>query len=255
MSDEDNKVITLGALLNGSNFENLKDSIYYQKNLSLETPIYRYIRIGYFFDMLERNVFYIAPRSSFSDRYEKGWRRNPKFMFEMIPVGNLEQEEKALEYHRIRREELKQVYISSWTLDSHDYKGCSYEDFLMWKSRGEDTVRIKTTIKDLLSCIDFKELPVLLSSVKYEEDKQTRSIFEQVFQKTPEYINEQEIRLCIPHKVINNELVISNIWKLVRQITLSPFMQPLLATFLKRSLIDKWPELKDRIHKSHLVEY
>lgn len=254
-SNNENEIVTFEALKNGGDFEPFCTNICYQRSLSLNTPIYRYLDLEHFYEMLSQKQFYIAKRSSFSDRYEKGWRKNIRFMFDLIVLGDEQFEKEQLDRHDKRKAELKNVFISCWTFDSHILEGKNYEDYHMWSSRNEYTVRIKTTINDLLSCIDYQQMPVLLSSVKYEEDKRTRSLFEQVFQKTPEYANEQEIRLCIPQEVENNLLPITDIGNFVHQVTLSPFLHPSLANALKQLLAEKWPDLKGKIQKSAIAEY
>ena len=128
----------------------------------------------------------------------------------------------------------------------------------MWKSYGFSNVscRIETTIRELVHSIENKTgTDVVMSEVSYVKPQPaTGNIQKYIFEKSPHYQYEKEIRLCVlkqePYVLLD-----INPSKIIKEITLSPFINNLFSNFIIEKFQIDYPELSHIIRKSHIMEY
>ncbi len=236
-----------------------KHDIYFRQidpSISLDTQIYRYIKIEYLFDLIDRGVLYIPNRKNFTDLRDKiGIEKRFESLvlqLESVPSHKCKKDaEELMAYKKFAFD----ICVSCWTLDSRRKSGCN-ESFLMWRAyqHNGDICRIGTTIGHLIDSIKSMPCDLAISDVSYNE----RNAFvcdRFIFNKSPYYDDEQELRIAaLIHKVPFIEIPIDP-YILIDEITLSPFLIPRIENIYKSMLEKTYPNLKDKIQKSHIMEY
>ena len=94
-----------------------------------------------------------------------------------------------------------------------------------------------------------------MSEVSYVKPQlATGNIQKYIFEKNPYYQYENEVRLCVlkqePYVLLD-----INPSKIIKEITLSPFINNLFSNFLIEKFQIDYPELSHLIRKSHIMEY
>lgn len=223
------------------------DNLYLHKDLTENTHIYRYTKMPYAIELLESKKLYVANRSFMSDLREQGKKKDLHNIFDdfMIVGTNRAQEKRVLGNMRKLKAECYQACISCWTKRDDD-------NILLWRSFGENTCRISTTIGDLINSIKPIDHPIFIAPITYG-DERTYDSYDKIFKKHIGYKDENEIRLCI----INNcHHILLDIDPeiLVNEIMLNPFENKKYLRFLETSISNRYSFLKDKIVQSDLIE-
>lgn len=225
----------------------------------LNRPIFRYMEFGHLLSMLNRKILYISNRDSFSDLREHGHKEIFRHkLYPQIAAKNKEDKNRNKE-EIIRRELIYKTCASCWTYDIHTHNGQDivYEDFLMWKSYAYQKIgcRIETTIRELVESIEKSErdYDLLLGEVIYAPESRD-SLFECLFKKDLYHQSEQELRLCALSVKDHIELAIDPI-RLIKKITISPFIDKDYSKFLITQLEASFPDLKGKVERSYIMEY
>lgn len=225
-----------------------RHSIYlrhYNQDLTLDTAIYRYIKLSTLLDMLFYGLLHVSNRQDFTDLVEKkGLDTKVK---ELLSLSSLS----VVPNYRDRRRILKlhnrtlPLCVSCWTLDRRN-NGEKDESFLMWKaySRSDDIIcRIGTTIGRLIKSIQKTPSDIVLSDVDYKGEITMNEYENLLFRKSIYYEDEQEVRMVVlSNKREGIDLDVDNSI-LLNEIKLSPFIPPMLRFFI----MDK---LKERCKKN-----
>ena len=225
-------------------------------SISLDTKIYRYIKIEYLFDLIDRKRLYIPNRNSFTDLRDKIEieKRFEPLALQLEPVPSRKCRKDAQELKELKRLTFN-ICVSCWTLDSRRNSDCN-ESFLMWKAyrHNGDICRIGTTIGHLIDSIESVPCDVAISDVCY--DKRNAYVCDRlIFNKQLYYEDEQELRIAaLSHKDLFIDLPIDP-YILLDEITLSPFLIPRVENMYKSMLEKTYPKLKNKIKGSHIMEY
>ena len=240
------------------NYKKVSNNIYIGKDISLDTCIYRYIRLEHLIDLLETTSLFVPNRKFFSDKREVGKKQNLKNLFRFTPCHMTDIDKKYYTYLSQQIEESHNICISCWTYDKllKNKNNENIENYLMWKSYSYSHigVRIKTTIKDFLCSIQNLENTIIANSVIYKKESADYSVNDSIFTKTEHYIYEDEFRVSILST--NDYIRIPiNTESMLHQITISPFTQKRFYNILKEFLESKYPFLAKKIIKSEINEY
>ncbi len=236
--------------------------VYVHTNIEdLDRPIFRYIQVGHLLSMLNQKTLYVPNRKYLLDASERGIKENVKNSFLVNIVSRNKKDNKArLDYMQRKRDAAYNVCVSCWTYDSLDSnsKDDVDENYLMWKSYGGNYVscRIQTTIKELIHTIEaIEDVDILISNVEYCRERGANGTSQQyIFEKPIYYRDEKEVRLCVLTNKDDIKLKI-NPFQMIKQITLSPFIDKELCQFLKKTLKQEYPNWDVKVEKSHIMEY
>lgn len=225
----------------------------------MNQPIFRYMELGHLLSMLNKEVLYIPNRCSFSDLREHGYKENFSYNFNYQIVAKNKDDRKRNEYECMIRKNIYKTCVSCWTYDKHicnDGETVN-EDYLMWKSYANQGIgcRIETSILELTKSVKNldRDYDLLLGNVMYASESYD-SLLNCLFKKNIYYQGEQELRLCALSIEDHVELAI-NPFQLIKKITMSPFINKDYANFLKEQLLISYPDLKEKVELSHIMEY
>ena len=161
----------------------------------LELPIYRYMRLSPFLQILFDKKMEVHRRYCFTD-----WREQEPFIHCGFSFGHLYPAgEKVPEVlHRRWEEEDKEkarrsalIPVSCWTTNRED-------QYLRWKAYGTGllTVRIGTTVGKILQSMEGYLYPIYAGKVDYKEKMIPSPDYGKLFWKHPTYQCEEEFRFC-----------------------------------------------------------
>ena len=217
--------------------------------------IYRYTSFSNLIMMLDGYMRF-SLRSSFPDRHEQG-----DFLSEYLKVCNSNIIDKKRKNFYKKRENLIQLstffHASCWT-----FNNC--ECYPLWKAytTNEYGVMITSSLPNLLSSIYVNEQQSLYCApISYGEEKLNIDPYDILFSKTSEYSFENEIRFYVIPNLLRHESHPHTLWLkckpeiAVEEITLSPFLQPNIATSIADMLIRRYHFLESKISKSTIIEY
>lgn len=240
------------------NYKKVANNIYIGKDVSLDTDIYRYVKLEHLIDLLETNSLHISNRKSFTDKREVGKKQNLINLFRFTPCYATEKEKEYCTNLSQQIEESHNLCISCWTYDQllKNSNRESIENYLMWKSYSYNNigVRIKTTIKDLLCSIQDLDRTIIANKVIYKKETADYSIVDSIFTKTEHYRYEDEFRVCV---LSTNDYIRIPIKleSMLYEITISPFIPTRFYNVLKEFLESKYKFLTGKILKSEIIEY
>lgn len=227
------------------------NGIYVHPDICMDSVVYKYIKKGYFIDMMQSQQLYVANRSSFSDRREQQWKENLKMSFLIMPAFPSIEETQSYSILSRKIQEAYKLCISCWTFDKHE--NCD-ESITNWKCYGEDTYRIETTIKDLVGCIYPTDTKIIISPVSYEKSEYNGTVYNAIFKKYVSYQDEQELRVCLLSSARNVLLNIDTL-KLIHKVRLSPFVPLEQNKREKVELENQFKQLTSLVELSHLYDY
>lgn len=227
-----------------------------------ETKLYKYVDLSALIDILNGN-FKVALRKSFSDRQEKGELENP-FCEHMLVAGY-----KATKEDSDRFQKYQELREQAGELPTSCFTANDMELHAMWKSftTSYTGVRITTKIADfiqsLLSADNELQLKydIFIGPVNYAKCCLGLAGMEYttyLFNKNPCYQPENEVRIYfVPKspKANTNKLNLSiKGEKFIYQLTLSPFLPPIMKQWLKNTLEKSFPQLAGKIQFSSIRE-
>lgn len=228
----------------------------------LNRPVFRYMQFEHLISMIKNQKLYVPNRLSFNDRTEQGSKENPKNMFGFVAVcRNKKQQKIQNEMYTAIRKAIYSVCVSCWTYDTNlaDEKRANdvEENYLMWKSYGDSGIscRIETTIRDLINSIPNDiDIEILMSNVEYQRNERVYNGVAQqcIFEKPVYYRYENELRVC----VLRNDshvLIPIDPSKMIKRITLSPFIGSNSCDFFINQYQLAFPKLNIPIEKSHIL--
>lgn len=241
---------------NKEKFVCIRNGVYIEKGLDVNTPICRYTNYLNLLLLLNES-FNISLRKCFEDKLEKYSIFN-SFVADLHPVGyhaTTEERNLSSSLHSELQNACDNMYVSCWTYDIR-------ENYLMWKSytNHESGVRIKSTIKNIVDSIKDDNIDIYIGKINYSNCKINKDIQETLFYKQDYYKNEQEIRFYFKRRYINtNSNEVSSClflkidpYKFVREIILSPYTKYTDAKKIADILISKHGYLKDKIKHSKI---
>lgn len=237
-------------------FSEVLPKVYVKDSIDMQMKIFRYLKTYHLLEMLQTEQFFIARRTVFSDKREKGYKENLKSFFALLPCGNSEHDIMARQSILTTRDYARNhIRVSCWTKDLYSNHS---ENYLKWKSFGEGYCRIETTLSDLLKSIDFRGMTVVVAPIQYKKEEYDSTLFDLIFTKTLEYEAEQEIRISLfPNEAISDtaKYKINNIDQMIQGVTLSPFISRAMNNMIKSGLESRFSFLLGRIQLSKLAEY
>ena len=241
---------------NINNFVFIRNGIYIEKGLDINTPICRYTNYLNLL-LLLKDYFYISLRKSFEDKLEKHSIFNA-FIADLHPCGYPVSEKEhsiSSSLHSKLQEAINTLYVSCWTYDIR-------ENYLMWKSytNHESGVRIKSTIKNIVDSIKDDNIDIYIGKINYSNCKINKDIQETLFYKQDYYKNEQEIRFYFKRRNVNAyaNKVPSFLFlkidsaKFIKEIVFSPFMKYMNVKKLTDKLVGDYIYLKGKIKHSRI---
>jgi radical SAM protein with 4Fe4S-binding SPASM domain len=241
--------------------DNSGHGIYVEKSLieqkHLDNAIYRYMKLSFLLNMLEPpQKFYVANRQLFSDLRDKmGIVKRLEEIRNVYSEAESWKNRKRLRERRAKQEIAWQQCISCWCLDVRK-SGCTDENFLMWKaySSNEITVRIGSSIRHFIDSILKIEHDIFIAKVDYK-NKYSTEIFDIIFRKYPYYEDEQELRMLVLSDNPKGLLIPVDLNILIDEVRVSPFVPPNLEKFIMNQLGEQYPQLKQKIQPSMIMEY
>lgn len=241
---------------NINNFVFIRNGIYIEKGLDINTPICRYTNYLNLL-LLLKDYFYISLRKSFEDKLEKHSIFNA-FIADLHPCGYPVSEKEhsiSSSLHSKLQEAINTLYVSCWTYDTR-------ENYLMWKSytNHESGIRIKSTIKNIVDSIKDDNIDIYIGKINYSNCKINKDIQETLFYKQDYYKNEQEIRFYFKSRNVNAyaNKVPSFLFlkidsaKFIKEIVFSPFMKYMNVKKLTDKLVGDYIYLKGKIKHSRI---
>ena len=209
----------------------------YSHNLSLDTKVFRYMKLSTLLDMLFYSILHVSNRESFSDlREKKGLNDIAEKLSSFAPVPSYMDKLRLRKAEKDKSRALS-VCVSCWTLDNREGE-TNDESFLMWKaySNDETICRVGTTIGQLINCIKKTPADIVISDVDYNGQKDMNSYENLIYRKSIFYKDEQEVRMAVLSNNRNGiNLTIDNS-VLLREIKISPFIPPVHAYFVLKGL-------------------
>ena len=235
--------------------------IYVEKSLiedgNTDKPMFRYMKLSYLLSMLEPpHMFYVANRRSFSDlRDQMGIVKRLEEIKNIYSEAESWKNRKRLRERRAKQEIAWQQCISCWCLDVRK-TGNIDENFLMWKaySSNEITVRIGSSIRHFIDSVLEIEHDILIAKVEYK-NKYTSDIFDIIFRKYSYYEDEQELRMLVLSDSQKGLNIPVDLDKLIDEVKVSPFVTPPLEKIIMNQLGEQYPNLKEKIRPSMIMEY
>lgn len=224
------------------------------ERFSIDTPIFRYMKLEYLFQMLNQRNLFIANRRSFSDVCDRECCR--KFIPTPALPYNIEEvpSYRTRKYNREQKETIEQtknLCISCWTLDNDQN-----ENSLMWRAfkNGDLMCRIQTTPNRIIQNVEC-EYNLLISDVYYG-NRGCPTMERFTFNKTPFYSDEREVRMVLAYETKENiSIHLNNIFEVIEGITLSPFLTPQIESMVESDLKRRYRKLSEKIHRSEIMEY
>lgn len=177
----------------------LRDGI----GLSQDTPIYKYMPLEYFWDLLKNKRLYISKKHKFADIKESKLNIKDQLRFtRAIPNPEIPEEinnSQDISFKLNNYANLRHLYTSCWTLQDT-------ENALMWQSYASKYgVRIQSTIGNFVaSAIDFK-YECICGHIDYCNDSPDKSHIDNLFMKNKEFADERELRIYIATFVKESE--------------------------------------------------
>lgn len=228
-------------------------------DVTLDTPIFRYIKLEHLFTLLQSKKLYIPNRRTFTDLRDKvGIEKfipTEKMPWEIKLVPSYRNKRHLVEQKKIKEMALD-LCISCWSMDI-DANHNAEERFLMWKAYGSAQLccRIRTTIKKLIENV-IVPYDMIVSDVSYDSQREANVVDRLIFNKSTFYRDEQEVRLVVMKTGLPCvEADIKHMVDFIEEIKLSPFLIPVLEDSLSSSLRSKFKELADKIVLSKVMEY
>lgn len=228
-----------------------------------QTKLHKYVDLSALIDIMSGH-FKVALRKSFSDRQEKGELANP-FCEHMLVTGY-----KATKEDSDRFQKYQDLRKQAGELPTSCFTANDMELYAMWKSftTSYTGIRITTTISDFLQSLLSADnelqmkYDIFIGPVNYAKcclglAGMNYTTF--LFNKNPYYQPEKEVRIYfVPKysaKTDNTELMLCiNGEKLISQLTLSPFLPPVMKLWLKDALEKSFPQLAGKIQFSSIRE-
>lgn len=220
--------------------------------ISLDTPIYRYMKLDYVIDMIENNRLIVPMRSSFTDLYDKVGAIETNRLYRR----KINQVPSYKDRQRINRENKKaySTCVLCWTMDRRENES-SDESYLMWKaySNNSITCRIETTVRKLIDSIKKIPYDMLISEVYYGKKCDNR-YEEKLFCKLQNYKDEQEVRLLVlcnrkEHLSLDIDPIV-----LLTEIIVSPFISKNLRNIIIKDLQERCSGFNVRVRPSSIKE-
>lgn len=227
-----------------------------------ETELHKYVDLSALIDIMDGH-FKVALRKSFSDRQEKGELANP-FCEHMLVAGY-----KATKEDSDRFQKYQELREQAGELPTSCFTANDMELYAMWKAftTSYTGVRITTTItnfiQSLLSADNELQLKydIFIGPVNYAKCCLGLAGMEYttyLFNKNPCYQPEKEVRIYfIPKSTKDNPTELNlciNGEIFIKQLTLSPFLPPIMKPWLKKALEQSFPQLAGKIQFSSISE-
>lgn len=227
-------------------------------DVSLDTPIFRYILIDYLMPMISHSSLYIPNRCKFTDLREKDGQEKfiptKRLRFPIQEVPSYKNRTAFKEKEQTKKDVLT-LCVSCWTKDAAGNE-VPTENYLMWQAyRKSDLMcRIGTTVHKLIDNIQ-PTCNILISEVSYGERQGPTSDC-MTFGKAKYYSGEKEIRMVpLVLSMDHMDIRIKDICKFIDSITLSPFLTPNIEYAMLSHLKKQYPKLSDKILPSMIREY
>lgn len=241
---------------NKEEFVCIRNGVYIEKGLDVNTPICRYTNYLNLLLLLNES-FNISLRKCFEDKLEKYSIFN-SFVADLHPVGyhaTTEERNLSSSLHSELQNACDNMYVSCWTYDTH-------ENFLMWRSYTNylNGVRITSTIKDVINSIRECGFEIYIGKIKYSNCRINSNVQNALFYKQDYYKNEQEIRFYFKSRNVNAyaNKVPSFLFlkidsaKFIKEIVFSPFMKYMNVKKLTDKLVGDYIYLKGKIKHSRI---
>ena len=240
-----------------SKFHQLTNDVYILKSsdINLGTILFKYIDLLALIEIVKNKKFKIRLRREFSDRRESGELYNP-FTEHLLQVGEhvTDHYTKIWEGYKITRKESGSLLTSCFTT-------CEDELYSMWKSftNTYTGIRITTTIGNFIKSIDYTGYEIYIGKVEYLKNDIGMPDFERyIYAKNYCYKTEDEVRMYfIPKNEITEKKNIKldiDTTKTFSEILLSPFIPQQMKGSYLQLMKSIFPELKDRIKHSRILE-
>ena len=234
-------------------------NIYVAKDINPNTSIFKYTELFNLL-MLSCNQFYVGLKKNFSDKLESG----VEFLIlnsDFAIAGESRHESQVKKSKQLRQEieKTKDWLTACWTLKQE-------EDFFMWKTYAPNpfSVRIETTIQDLLGTFDFDDYNIFVDRTNYKDTKKCiKDITDYAFYKYNFYKGEEELRIYfLPadmHTIETDEHAKKTDVYLqlksplpIKSLLLSPFLRPVSKVKLKELLEQQFKIDSSLIHSSQI---
>lgn len=241
----------------------LQNGIYVSNKIKLSRNLYRYLPYQYLLDLLGTKELHVSNRQLYDDLNEHGFVKDFKKSFGPTPIlRNKKLQERNRIATALQRKIAFSCCISCWTYDISYETGKTSENYLMWEhyskappeQEGTENIgiRITTTCLDLINSIQNQDKEFVMGEISYEkEDNREHFVEKELFFKRDFYQDEREVRICV-FDFSDHFRVSINPEKLIKEITLSPFVPKAIRNEIRDELYTKYPWLQDKILDSQI---
>lgn len=234
-------------------------NIYVGKDIHPNTPIFKYTELFNLL-MLSRNQFYVGAKKNFPDKLESG--EEFLILSSDFGIAGESRHESQVKKSKQLQQEIKMTknwLTTCWTLKQE-------EDFFLWKAYAPNpfSVRIGTTIQDLLDTFDFDNYNIFVDKTNYKGTKKCiKDITDYAFYKYNFYKGEEELRIYFLPTDIHTIETDKHAKKTdvylqlksplpIKSLLLSPLLRPASKAKLKELLEQQFNIDSSLIHSSQI---
>lgn len=239
------------------------DYFFLNKNIDANTPIFRYLDIDSFLQILN-GEFYVSKKRQFVDKVDAG----KNILFKEIGTNFLRNVE---DENAIPRKPFSMTDFLDFLHTSQEYLTSCWtkneDDFLMWSAYTQSNcgVCLQSTINNVVaSFTSVENYSIWCSPMYYDGFINIGTLEEILFRKQHMYINENEVRFYFLSTALGESMdhgagkrVFGANLKvkpdvMIDKVILSPKMRGNSSGVLSQLLEEKYPFLKDRVVKSKI---
>lgn len=224
--------------------KNISKHVTLDETLDSSQVIHHYMKLEYFFKLLETRKFRINRKKSFPDKNEH--ELPVRCLFGIHAVGKnenpldkeiIESEYKIL--HNVFNEykDTKGLFTSCWTNESH-------ENNLMWLAYTQSYgIRISSKVCKFVDSFQSTQFKIIGGEIRYQPYAPAKDVNKHLYNKNIYYKDEREVRFYfLPQTQIecsekdsSIDLEI-NLNQMIDKVTISPYIHPILANIIKNYL-------------------
>lgn len=224
--------------------KNIFNQVTLDETFDCSQVIHHYMKLEYFFKLLETRKFRINKKKHFSDKNEH--ELPLKCIFGISAVGEnvnpVDKEMVKLEsqiFHNVfnKYKDSKELFTSCWTNESH-------ENNLMWLAYTQSYgIRISSTVYKFVNSFQTAHLKIVGGEMRYQSYTPAKDVNGFLYKKNIYYKDEREIRFYfLPEdhiEFIENDSSLNleiNLNRMIEKVTISPYMHPILVSIIKNYL-------------------
>lgn len=217
-----------------------KDFLLYSNDPNFDTTqvIHQYIKLEYFFKLLETGCYHINKKKTFEDKNESELPISCMFRLHWVgenapKITKTQIKKETALYRRLQKEYKRtQDWLTScWTKESH-------ENVLKWQNYTQTFgVRVGSTVEELMKSLKDCSFNIISRDISYGPYIQHPNVEDYLFKKDRYFKDEEEVRFYfLPKKKLkirdNGINIEIDFHQMIDSVTISPYIHPILAKLL-----------------------